>query len=147
MTLPLCLNCGFRKVGAYCPCPECRCGLTGDKDPDILFNGHSTSARTIEQFGEVIGALRGAIADPEVRFWAFISWVPNQPSKLLSAEPPPLVAEAVRGVLKRTALQPLEVESGALRPDDFSGPESTLVAEPAQVQGIVALGGEGEAHG
>src|ERR1043166_2953476 len=71
MTMALCLSCGSTKLGAFNPCSNCRAGPSGDKDLDILFSDHRMSARTIEQFGQVIRAIQGATADPEVRFWVF----------------------------------------------------------------------------
>lgn len=88
------------------------------------------SARTIEQFGEVIRAIHRETADPDVRFWVFISYVSNHPSQLLKAQPPEPIAEAVRDVLQRTTLPNVEVKQGNLRREDFSGPDPTIVDVP-----------------
>ena len=89
------------------------------------------SARTIEQFGQVIRAIHGETADPNVRFWAFISYVANHPSKLLNVQPPRPIAAAVANILQRTTLPTVEVEPGNLRPGDFSGPDPTMLYIPA----------------
>lgn len=130
MTIALCLNCGSTKIAAFSPCPKCRAGPSGDKDLDILFSDHRMSARTIEQFGQVIRAIHGATVDPDARFWVFISYVANHPSQLLKAQPPQPITETVRDVLQRTTLPTVEFEPAYLRPEDFSGPEPTIVELP-----------------
>lgn len=68
-------------------------------------------------------------ADPDVRFWVFISYFSSHPSQLLKAQPPEPVAAAVRDVLRRAELPNVEVEPGKLGPEDSSGPVAAAIIE------------------
>lgn len=109
MTVALCLNCGRTKFGALCPCSHCGTGATGNFNLDIAFSDHFMTDGSIEAFGKVIGKLREATDDQEVASWAFIVYVSQNHSDLLTAEPPPEMAERVSALLAGISLPKVEL--------------------------------------
>lgn len=127
MTTALCFNCGDTKFGAWCPCPKCGIDSTGNRNLDILFSDHQMSAATLERFGGIIKAISAHCEQPDVRFWAFISYVSSHPSQVLSATPPAELAEPVRELLDQLQL-PLVVAE--LIPQADEGPPQSVINVP-----------------
>jgi hypothetical protein len=94
---------------------------------DILFSDHVMSAKSLEQFGQVIQAIHRVTEDPAVRFWAFIVYVSKHPAQLLSAEPPLALAQDVQLALERAELPRVEVEPGRRKEEFCNGPSPTAL--------------------
>lgn len=107
MTWALCLNCGEKKFGALCPCPSCQAASTGDVSLDIAFSDHNMAVETIEEFGEVVRAIRRACDDDELRFWSFISFVSSNHPEILRVQLAPEKASRCADVLARSDPPPV----------------------------------------
>ena len=119
MTTALCLNCGETKFGAWCPCGKCRVESSGDRNLDILFSDHRMTVSTLTAFGTVIKQIAQYSDDSETRFWVFIAYLSSHPAKLLSAMPPPEIADHVESILAQlqlpiveAVLKPIAKETG-----------------------------------
>ena len=116
MTWALCFNCGARKFGAICPCPECQVASTGNLNLDIAFSDHHISVETIEAFGAVVRAIRRVCEDDELRFWSFVSYVSSHHPEILSVDLASQQRERCAEVLARANPPPVTIrESGSAR--------------------------------
>lgn len=127
MTTALCFNCGDTKFGAWCPCGKCGVESSGNRNLDILFSDHQMSAATLHRLGGVIKTIAAHCDQPDIRFWAFISYVSSHPSQVLSATPPSEIAERVAALLDQLQL-PLVVAE--LIPRDDEGPPQSMIDVP-----------------
>jgi hypothetical protein len=125
MTTALCFNCGETKFGAWCPCGKCGVASSGDRTLDILFSDHRMSVTTLKKFGDIIKTIAAHSDDPELRFWAFISYLSDHPTEMLSATPPPEIALRVENLLAECQLPIVEAE---LKPveEDTGPPQRTM---------------------
>jgi len=128
MTTALCFNCGETKFGAWCPCGNCGVESSGDRNLDILFSDHQMTVATLNRFGGIIKQLAQQCDDPQVRFWAFISYLSSHPAKLLTATPPSEIADQVAKVL--TAAKLPIVEADLKSPDEDTGPPQKTIPIP-----------------
>lgn len=126
MTTALCFNCGETKFGAWCPCGRCGVASSGDRQLDILFSDHNMSVSTLREFGTVIKRISECTDEPAIRFWVFISYLSSHPAELLSATPPPEIAERVASVLAQAQLPMIEVDLKP-RPAESGPPQTTIV--------------------
>ena len=110
MTTALCLNCGETKLGALCPCSACNAPATGDHSLDILFCDHQITVPTLRRLGDVIKQIHAETGDPDIAFWAFISYMSAHPSDLLKAEPPDEIASSVKSLYGSLDLPMVEIE-------------------------------------
>jgi hypothetical protein len=131
MTTALCCYCGDTKFGAFCPCGSCGAAASGDQGLDILFSDHRMPVRTLKDFGGIIKRLSAHCEDPEIRFWAFLSYVAEHPSDLMDATPPPELADAVSELLGTVDLPTIKVELKEL--PEHSGPPNRTMPVPREL--------------
>jgi hypothetical protein len=115
MTWALCLNCGKIKFGAICPCPNCQVHSTGNMELDICFSDHHWERQTLEELGAVIDALAPAVADPELRFWAFLHYVSVNHPEILQVNLSPEIRSNAEQLVKDTPLPPVTVRKTSKR--------------------------------
>ncbi len=118
MTIALCLSCGDTKFGAMCPCGTCGEAATGQFDLDVLFSDHQMPVHTLDAFGGLIKSLSARCDDPTLRFWAFLSYVSDHPSELMSVTPPAEIADAVADLIREVDLPLIDVEMRRRSQDD-----------------------------
>ena len=122
--MALCLNCGEVKFGAICPCPKCNVASTGNIGLDIAFSDHHLSVPTLEAFGKVVRAIRGATQDDQLRFWSFLHYISANHSDILRIEQPPEQQAQCDAVLALAQPPPVTVERPPMRfrlPGDGNG--------------------------
>jgi hypothetical protein len=74
---------------------------------DIAFSDHHLAVATIEEFGAVVRAIRGACAEDELRIWSFIWFVSSHHPDILHVELAPEMAGRCADVLARANPPPV----------------------------------------
>ncbi|HEX8198939.1 MAG TPA: hypothetical protein VF590_00525 [Isosphaeraceae bacterium] len=110
----LCLHCGETKFGAICPCPACQVASTGDMELDIAFSDHHMAVATLQEFGEVVRAIRRVCQDDALRFWSFISFVSTHHPDVLRVELDPEERRRCDEILARADPPPVVVRDAGI---------------------------------
>jgi tetratricopeptide (TPR) repeat protein len=110
MTQALCLNCGSLKFGAWCPCPECQAGSTGEANLDILFSDHHFTPATLSALGEIIQQIKSACDDDAQRFRVFMKYFSDNYPEHLTIHLAEEIEDSVTEVLRSLHLPRLELE-------------------------------------
>jgi hypothetical protein len=101
MTLALCLACGDIKFGAICPCPNCQVTSSGDMNLDIALSDHRVAVETLDLLGDVIRQIARHCDDEELRPWAFLAYLSEHHSDILTVDLEPVVASRIEDVLDK----------------------------------------------
>jgi hypothetical protein len=141
VTMALCMACGATKFGALLPCAKCHSGPSGDVQLDILFTDHRFAVETLEEFGNVIRAIREVETDPPAVFWSFIAYVSRDHGELLQATPPPALAQRVAKVLEGRTFPPVVLRTSPhalARPPSAERPTQTIELDDAMFEAFRA---------
>ncbi len=98
---------------------------------------------TLRGFGGVIKQLAARCDDPEIRFWAFISYLSTHPTQLLSATPPPELSDRVSNLLAEARL-PIVAADIKPPPKETGRPQRTMAIPDSLLQAYLSTN---EFHG
>ncbi|HUG68218.1 MAG TPA: hypothetical protein VMM76_10730 [Pirellulaceae bacterium] len=88
---------------------------------------------TLKRFGELIQQLNTRCDDPDVRFWAFVSYISDHPAQLLTASPPPELADRVANLLADANLPIIAADLKPL-PEETGPPQKTIAVPDRLLQ-------------
>jgi hypothetical protein len=140
MTIALCLRCGHLKHGALCPCPKCQDKGTGDPQLDIAFSDHVVASSVLGDLGKIISLINKSDEKEElVKRWAFLWYVSENCSQILSVQIPPEISEKVTALYNELHLPKVEWKPG-LRNDPTRKTAKGCLLTLTMILGFSVLG-------
>lgn len=121
MTIALCLNCGEMKFGAFCPCPRCEAGSSGNMELDIVFSDHNLTEDTLKGLGVVLEHFHTKTQDPAVAFWSLIRYISVNHEDILQVPVPDKFADRVSEIYSEDEIPIVLIQSSHQSPEREEG--------------------------